>query len=150
MKTATTKPDLFQEVTNSIIAQLEQGAAPLVKPWNSDGGHPGASNFTAASAAQYINDGRPTNIWHGITAAHLLRRCAGATVSILAQPVRAGRPLRARLYRPLRQRFNPRPAREGRAAIIAQRRRRRCGSFNPRPAREGRAARFMAPPSARP
>jgi antirestriction protein ArdC len=44
MKTATTKPDLFQEVTDSIIAQLEQGAAPWVKPWNGDGGHPGASN----------------------------------------------------------------------------------------------------------
>ena len=45
MKTATTsKPDLFQEVTDSIIAQLEQGAAPWVKPWQGDGGHPGASN----------------------------------------------------------------------------------------------------------
>ena len=36
--------------------------------------------------------------------------------------------------------FNPRPAREGRAARSQSQSRQHGGSFNPRPAREGRAA----------
>ena len=85
-------------------------------------------------------------------------------VSILAQPVRAGRPFQQGSARRSNNSFNPRPAREGRAAairkafdeeakvsILAQpvRAGRRAHwadrgayfhSFNPRPAREGRAA----------
>jgi len=29
--------DLYKQVTDSIIAELEKGAAPWIKPWRSDG-----------------------------------------------------------------------------------------------------------------
>ena len=62
-------------------------------------------------------------------------------VSILAPPVRAGRHAPLTAGRPITLGFNPRPAREGRAAghLIAAAGGR--SGFNPRPAREGRAAR---------
>lgn len=47
----------------------------------------------------HINDGQPTNIWHGITAAGLLRRCADATeeharaMSLVASLMDAGEPI---------------------------------------------------------
>ena len=43
----TAKVDIYQEVTNAIVAQLEEGVAPWVRPWNSaDPGFPtnGASH----------------------------------------------------------------------------------------------------------
>jgi len=61
-------------------------------------------------------------------------------VSILAQPVRAGRPSAAPPSPAGRPCFNPRPAREGRAAGSRTSFRLSRICFNPRPAREGRAA----------
>ncbi len=37
MKEKSTKRDIYQQVTNRIVAELEQGCAPWVKPW-ADGG----------------------------------------------------------------------------------------------------------------
>lgn len=44
MKTVA-KIDLFQEITDKIVAQLEQGVAPWVKPWQGNGGHTCAANL---------------------------------------------------------------------------------------------------------
>lgn len=46
-----------------------------------------------------INDGAPTAVWHGITAAHLLRRCQQATteesaaMGYVASLIHAGEPI---------------------------------------------------------
>jgi antirestriction protein ArdC len=46
------KTDLYQTVTNSILAELEKGAAPWVKPWSSRG-HGGAMPRNAVSGRAY-------------------------------------------------------------------------------------------------
>ena len=35
-KRQTKKRDLYQEVTDAIVAELEKGVAPWVKPWNQE------------------------------------------------------------------------------------------------------------------
>lgn len=40
-----TPTDLFQDVTNSIIAQLESGVAPWIKPWSGDAGFNGGNDI---------------------------------------------------------------------------------------------------------
>lgn len=45
--------DLYQEVTNRIIAELETGTAPWVKPWKSGYANNGAMPYNAASKKQY-------------------------------------------------------------------------------------------------
>jgi antirestriction protein ArdC len=45
--------DIYQEVTNTIISELEQGAAPWVKPWKSGSCAGGAMPYNASSGKRY-------------------------------------------------------------------------------------------------
>lgn len=45
--------DIYQEVTNTIIAELEQGAAPWVKPWKAGSCSAGAMPYNAATGKRY-------------------------------------------------------------------------------------------------
>lgn len=45
--------DIYQEVTNTIIAELEQGTAPWVKPWKSGSCAGGAMPYNASSGKRY-------------------------------------------------------------------------------------------------
>ena len=55
--------DLYQEVTNKILADLERGVAPWVKPWTSTdrfGGQPynaiSRKPYRGINVFQFIND----------------------------------------------------------------------------------------------
>lgn len=51
-RTARTR-DIFAEVTDAILAKLEQGVAPWVRPWNVDGCNVGATPVNAVSHRPY-------------------------------------------------------------------------------------------------
>lgn len=47
--------DIYKEITDSIIAQLEQGCAPWVKPWNGSTAHGLPTNLQTGNAYRGIN-----------------------------------------------------------------------------------------------
>lgn len=36
MNNATSRPDVYSKITNKIIADLEQGVRPWLRPWNAE------------------------------------------------------------------------------------------------------------------
>ncbi len=52
-RTTSDRPSLYQEITNTICAQLEQGRVPWVQPWNNTGGAPLGMPRNAATGRGY-------------------------------------------------------------------------------------------------
>lgn len=47
------KRDLYEEITNRVIAELESGTVPWVKPWQGGGGATGVMPYNAVSKKEY-------------------------------------------------------------------------------------------------
>ena len=54
-KRGTKSRDLYQEITDAIVAELEQGFAPWVKPWRSTAGQNAAMNIVSRRPYSGIN-----------------------------------------------------------------------------------------------
>jgi antirestriction protein ArdC len=54
-----TKEDLYQQVTNAIVAELEKGVAPWVRPWKTLDARFGGGPFNGYTARGY----RGVNVW---------------------------------------------------------------------------------------
>ena len=74
--TATSRTDLYSRVTERVIADLEKGVRPWLKPWSAGNGALGGSGYRAGTTACPI--------------AALMSSCCGARRSTRATAPRSG------------------------------------------------------------
>lgn len=55
----TTRPDLYQRITDAIVSELEKGVAPWVRPWKATAGPLGGLPYNGYSRRPY----RGLNVW---------------------------------------------------------------------------------------